>query len=262
MLYEGLLDKCMDKHFSKDIFTWLPWVGCNYKNSDTKFLIVGESNYGEGIENDRNFTRTVINDFQIEFLKPNRTFNNFDKLFNLESENQIKKFWSNAAFYDFIQRPMIDTYERPSKEDYHRSIETFYSIKDILKPDFILFIGIGAIDKVIKFGKSTINYQISNDKIDNCFPREIIFENGCKALAIHHTGRYFNQIAEWRNLVYKKFPELRNFISNIKKNSRLSKQHHSHSHTPQNRTSSHRSPVFLLLILYRIMYNIFDRRLV
>lgn len=230
MTYDNYITTKYDVKFNKPTFTWLPWVGRNYPNARIKLLIVGESNYGENpnkIEKDRKFTRTVIDDFQISFAKPNKTFNKFDELLDLESKEEIKNFWSNVAFYDFVQRAMLweedkdgkSKTEKPKPNDYRNGIPTFNSIIDILQPHFVLFIGVTSLDYVIKSNNPTIKTVFYRDKIGRTYPREVVLKNGCIVLAVNHTSdqRLSNiDIENWRTLIYQEFRGLKSFINSVK----------------------------------------------
>jgi|GEM_PF-3610962 len=229
MMYNDYITKEYDNFFSKETFTWLPWVGRNYPYAQIKLLIIGESNYDDNpdkIEKDRNFTRKVIDDFQISFAKMNQTFKGFDKLLDLKSKEEIRNFWSNVAFYDFVQRAMLwwedkhgkSNTEKPTPDDCRKGIVTFNSIIDILQPDFVLCIGVKSLDHVIKFNDPNISRVFDHDKIGSAYPREVKLQNGCKVLAVNHTSNQISNsdIEEWRKLIYQKFPGLKSFINDIK----------------------------------------------
>lgn len=230
MTYDNYITTKYDVKFNKPTFTWLPWVGRNYPNARIKLLIVGESNYGENpnkIEKNRKFTRTVIDDFQISFSNSTKFFEVLDKLFVLKSEEEIRNFWSNVAFYDFVQRPMQEEWvnkngkiekERPTPNDYRKGTATFNSIIDILQPDFVLFIGVTSLDYVKKFNDPNIRVFEHDKIIGNAYPREVKLQNGCKILAINHTSNRISgsNIEEWRELIYQTFRGLERFINDIK----------------------------------------------
>lgn len=132
--------------------TWYPWIGSNY--IENRLLIVGESHYAQG--EDGNFDLKCYNDY---LLDKNSTKNIVEQLINgsswiffrntynalLGTENIDKEaFWSNVAFYNFIQRPMQTIKDRPTKSDYYCGWNVFYELMKFIKPSHCLFLGSGS----------------------------------------------------------------------------------------------------------------------
>jgi hypothetical protein len=109
--------------------TWHPWVGSKYGKSDYgSLLLCGESHY-ESSEYDKNAT---INEIQ-RYLEPGATgrfWTMVGKHFNPEDSKSI---WENVAFANLVQRPMDDTKERPSEDDFKTIAPAFEALLE-LKP--------------------------------------------------------------------------------------------------------------------------------
>lgn len=187
----NLKTNAYDKQFDqiKDL-TWHPWIGSNYVGN--KLLIVGESHYAQdedgnfdlGCYNafikDRNTTISIVE----ELMKgSNWKFfqNTYNALFGTENINK-EAFWSNVAFYNFIQRPMETRLDRPSKADYSCGWDVFYEVLKVIKPSHCIFLGSGSAQYL---------YPVIKEK------KDIIFTaNKCTVERWHkRIGRYWGKVA-------------------------------------------------------------------
>ena len=202
-------DTSFDSQFDTiENLTWKPWVGKNYSNAEHKVLIIGESHYewpteSDGVPSthylaDDNFSRNSINSRCLKHLSGSKL--NEPKLFtnailsinNGISDELREKTWFNAAFYNFIQRPMKDHKNRPSREDFQNGWEVFENILDVVEPSYCIFLGldtansfnvnylknwktkgiVGFGNKAYKVGRPygrTVSFEKGNQKIDGVF---------------------------------------------------------------------------------------------
>lgn len=141
--YDELFDQIKE-------LTRYPWIGSNYK--ENRLLIVGESHYAQdentnsdldcynGFLKDKNRTISIVED-----LMNGSNWKTFQNTYPalVGSENIDKEaFWSNVAFYNFIQRPMNTRMDRPSKSDYCSGWDVFYEVLKVIKPSHCIFLGL------------------------------------------------------------------------------------------------------------------------
>ncbi len=127
--------------------TWLPWIGENYSiEPNQKVLVIGESHYADGVKgakdmmNDKNSTRNIVQVLAID----NHTikfFANIRRAIFGEHPAKPVAFWHSVAFYNFIQRCMIDKHHRPTNEDFSQGWDTFFNLIKVLQPQTCLFAG-------------------------------------------------------------------------------------------------------------------------
>jgi hypothetical protein len=133
------MEKYIDNSFDNDLLnvsglTWLPWIGKDFKKNKKRLLIVGESHYALG-DNDeeyqkrfqdatdtKSFTRECIYESPICGEWRNNTFDNIHRVV-LRSNNFDKEhFWEQIVFYNFIPRLMdYRVKERPNWDDFSSS---------------------------------------------------------------------------------------------------------------------------------------------
>lgn len=156
------MEKHIDNSFDNDLLnvsglTWLPWIGKDFKKNKKRLLIIGESHYSLG-DNDeeyqkrfqdatdnKTFTRECIYESPICGDWRNNTFDNIHRVL-LRSNNFDKEFfWEQVVFYNFIPRLMdYRVKERPTWVDFYSSWKTFIELIKILNPTDCVFIGVSA----------------------------------------------------------------------------------------------------------------------
>jgi len=169
---------------------WYPWIGSNYNKN--RLLIVGESHYAQ--DENGNFDLECYNDFLtdknttiniMERLLDGESWKMFQNTYNalLGTDNINKEaFWSNVAFYNFIQRPMQTIEDRPSKADSLCGWDVFYELLKVIKPSHCIFLG---------SGNSKYLYPVMKEK------KGIIFSDNKSTLEQWHKkiGRCWGKIA-------------------------------------------------------------------
>lgn len=154
--------------------TWLPWVGYNY--NENRLLLVGESHYAQGDNGkedldcynsflaDKNATISIVED----------VFNGSDWNFfknthyALTGSDNVDReaFWRNVAFYNFIQRPMNTTGDRPSAIDYKSGWKVFFEMLKVIKPTHCIFLGSSAADHLWALVEKNDDIEFIKDKCD------------------------------------------------------------------------------------------------
>jgi hypothetical protein len=114
-----------------------PWIGANYENPKYgKFLILGESHYGDVDSINSNFTTEVLEEYLSgEYYPAYRIYSNLGLIFN---ENDKYELWNNCAYANLIQHFMNDKDAQPSSAQLESIIPAFWELLELLKPDKII----------------------------------------------------------------------------------------------------------------------------
>lgn len=169
-----------DTEFGKiEPLKWKPWVGENYYLGK-KLLIVGESHYSWTNEkdtpekvhsciNDPAWTRIFVENHGIKGINLNKhpVLRNIEKtLFNPQSATVRNRqmLWRCVSYYNFVQEPMDTIKHRPQKDDWQKGWNTFFKVVDILKPNYILFCGVSALNEQPFFYEALKNNAFKCDK--------------------------------------------------------------------------------------------------
>ena len=129
----------------------LPWIGRNYINNEPKVLILGDTHYAinmDGSFSEEGYQEFMQEESTINIVKcaleegPWSFFSGLHRLFHLTNDNDLKKFWSNVAFYNFVQEVMHSKDSIPSDDNFSEAWICFCDVIDIINPDFCLFLGV------------------------------------------------------------------------------------------------------------------------
>ncbi|MGJ1507888.1 uracil-DNA glycosylase family protein [Sphingobacterium siyangense] len=207
-----------------DSITWYPYIGKYYAKSDFKILMVGESHYKNPddpreIWKSKDFTRVIVGELGVnmDFYNNIKFFKQINQLFNWNG--QEFGIWNQAAFYNFIQRPLATKHDRPSKTDFLTGWKSFEKIIEILKPNLCVFLGSAAantfnesfakgnkVDKTIKW-HDNINrtYLKTSSLINEDMETNLIF--------IKHPSQYIS-LDKWREKLVEFHPEIKAHLAN------------------------------------------------
>lgn len=199
----------------------LPWIGRNYINNEPKVLILGDTHYAinmDGSFSEEGYQEFMQEESTINIVKcaleegPWSFFSGLHRLFHLTNDNDLKKFWSNVAFYNFVQEVMHSKDSIPSDDNFSEAWICFCDVIDIINPDFCLFLGVRsetAIASIIECCGGNYFIQNGMEKCNGVFPRygEIETKNGTKTrfIAIKHPSKYFSH-EEWNKFLYHEEP--------------------------------------------------------
>jgi hypothetical protein len=138
---------------------WLPYIGKNHKNLTTgkKLLIIGESHYLPNKAEDwyedvkkRLFTREIfiMNQINQSIDDMGKVLRNIQKILLNDdlSDDQKNKLWNSVSYYNFIQKVLDSSKDRPIEGDYIIGWDTFFKVIEVLNPDYCLFCGVSAIN--------------------------------------------------------------------------------------------------------------------
>ena len=228
--YYELCDKSFDQAFQEvEGLSRYPWVGCLFaeKSNNCRPLIIGESHYATDGKNfsqeafeetkDKNFTREVVNCVIKNKCMCQPTWNMYEGLlqtFLKVSPENVKDFWSKVSFYNFIQRVMKSSDEKPTNDDKRIGWKCLGDVIKVLEPTLIIIVGVrndGGSDAINDDTICLKDFQDDKDyKINNCRPRigKIILHNKeIPITLIKHTSRGYNP-DQWREYLTKRNPDL------------------------------------------------------
>ena len=226
--YYELCDCKFDTAFDKiSTLNRYPWVGSNYSESNCRLLILGESHYATDGKNfsqeafeeaqDKNFTRGVVNCVIRNKSMSQLTWKMYEGLlqtFQKLSPEDVKDFWSKVSFYNFIQRVMKSSDEKPTDEDKRIGWKCLGDVIKVLEPTSIIIVGVrndGGSDALNDETVCLKDFQDDKDyKINNCRPRigRIILHNKEIPLTmIKHSSQGYNP-DQWREYLIKRVPEI------------------------------------------------------
>jgi len=169
---------------------------------------------------DRQYTRDVVYEALMYHEWSTPTLDNIPKLLFKTSEIDRVRFWSDSAFYNFIQRPMHykkDNPERPSWNDFLLGWKVFAEVVRIIQPRYCLFIGVSAANS---FNDSMTNQNLSfapavwTEKISRTWARKAKVEidgTTTELCFVQHTGKYFSW-SQWHDYLQTNHSELINCL--------------------------------------------------
>lgn len=222
-------DKSFDGDFERMIefghLRWKPWIGAEWKSSERRILVVGESHYAtkpgaensqeriEEWENDSESTCEIVCEVGVDEWYSSRFFGNLHRaLLGTDVHGPSRtNLWRHLAFCNFIQRPMRDSRERPSPDEFFEGWRHFMELLKRLRPETVLFVGVSAANA---FGGAMstlgIGHKMNVESMRNgAYPRDfsVTFDGmSVRMLAIRHVSQYFAW-ETWRDYLAKKLPE-------------------------------------------------------
>ncbi len=226
-----MTDKHCSNAFDSDFngikgLTWLPWVGRRFSKrpQGVRLLIVGESCYdwpeeggGKDALQKPKFTRRMVSEHAITRKRRSPTFANLALLLLGTGQYERERFWRDVAFYNLVQRPMYDRWERPNGEDFVSGWSTFTDVIRILKPSHALFIGVSAFN----FFSYSMNGQNADftevqwaEQVGRTYGRKASISTGSEVVAligVQHTGKFFSWY-RWRDYLGRHHRDLTAFI--------------------------------------------------
>jgi len=187
---------------------WYPWIGDKYfdLSPEERILIMGESHYSlndpikiKHWDTNKEQTKNVI----LDLLKDSFTSQTHSRFHKLLFENDTlearERFYQYVGFINIVQRAMINYQknyiEKPRKQDFRDGWEVILSTLKVLRPRYVLCIGVQAANSFDSINDSDIESKKLHwfDKINNTYPRKgiIKFKDGheCTFLFLKHMGR-------------------------------------------------------------------------
>jgi hypothetical protein len=218
-----------DAEFNRIVgLTWLPWVGEAYAKlpAGRRVLIVGESHYAgwdnpadaensiKDLESYREFTREVVHESLMLAKWTTRTLSTMHQLFYAPEDRNA--LWSDLCFYNFVQKAMNytgDNRQRPAWKDFWDGWGVFLGVVEVLKPDYVLFIGVEAANHFNGFMTECKREHGSvelPEKVGSAYARTARLTVGGTQVPLHfikHCGSYFST-SHWSDYLHRNAREL------------------------------------------------------
>lgn len=225
-----LLSRYDDAFSTVQNLTWLPWTGSSFpqRAADKKLLVVGESHYfwravtPEEILAERNKpkdpqeTRSMVTEALVDREWSTPTLDAIPKLLFETREIDRARFWSDSAFYNFVQRHMHykkGNPERPTGDDFVSGWKVFIEVVRILQPSHCLFIGVSAaysFDDCMRTQNVSFVPAVWTQRISRTWGRKAKIEIDGKTTElcfVQHAGKYFSW-KKWHVYLLTIHPEL------------------------------------------------------
>ncbi len=214
-----------DSHFEEiKSLTWFPWVGSSYKDENPKMLIVGESNYEWGNNSQKYLEDAKFNRFTIKW-RIDREKTDAKILSNIEkalfgqtttSVEESRNLWKKCSYYNLIQKAMKDKKTRPLENDYKEGWEVFFSVIEVLKPNYVLLCSTTALNKykeqfnaeMLKNSYSQVEIK-QYEKVGNINAGYVKIQKGdyvVKILFIRQASSFFSW-TRWHEYIKKYFSD-------------------------------------------------------
>lgn len=219
-----ILNTSLDSIFMEKKFSWLPWLGKDYFDQKNRFLIIGESQYGEenpekikSLENEK-FTRFCVQEQAVDRMKSYQTkrvkiYSNLHQIIVGNDHFPTEKLWSKISYYNFLQKSMLTVKHRPNNEDFMNSTQYFFEMLNILKPKYCLVCGVGSINS-IRIKAESFNFKLTpleyHEKISRVRPRTFNLINRdyeVELIFIQHPSHHFSY-SKWRKFLTIKAQDL------------------------------------------------------
>ncbi len=194
---------------------YLPYVGASFNATNPKVLIVGESVYNWGENNEEKegvnkrlesdtFAREVAYGHGIRNYDIDRPFvRNIERFYlnkKQPTENEKIDFWKSIAFHEFVQRPMSSIKERPNNQDYKLGGKLLIKVIEILKIENVIFLG--TEQKKIKNIQNVmpVAFELNFAEINRTCPKVLKLDNSLnsKIYFVKHPSSFFSW-EDWGN---------------------------------------------------------------
>lgn len=231
--YLYLSDTQFDNVFDKiELLERYPWVGCNFASSSNRPLIIGDSHYAtektifsqEAFDEfkDKKSTRGIVSTVIDDICKGDSTFRmhvGLMKTFINVTPDNVKDFWSKIAFYNFIQRVMHNSSEKPNNDDKKKGWRCLADVVKVLHPTSIIITGIrnwygldvlDEIEGVVRKGW----FWDTSLKINRVNPGKatiILSDEEIPMTIIRHTSQYYNTNA-WHDYLMQTDVRLMSYL--------------------------------------------------
>lgn len=211
------------QELEKEGVKFLPWIGDEYekgiyydengklqcgtdKDKGKKVLVLGESFYwnDEDDGNGKMFIHDLIKDLvnpESEFQPYMRTFTKFERAMTGKPWEEEKKkekrsdFWEHIMFYDYVQEPLKYPRLSPTDKQFKKSVNAFWKILDVYKPDWIIAWGMRLYNHLPQEGEQGEDIEFGEESVETW-----IYKENIRVVPIYHPAApsFSNQI--WYNI--------------------------------------------------------------
>ena len=188
---------------------WLPWVGIDFDESNSKTIVLGESTYNwkpsdpkvqERI-NKNDHLRVLHQDHAIKPTSKSKFVRNIERaIFQIKKPTSESKlsFWNSVVYHNLVLRYMPTIKSRPKYTDYKRGWEVYLTLIDTIKAKECLVYGLESkkyksLIDLLKEQNIDYEYKKLSTKVERSYPRVIEFKNiPHKILFIRHPSSHFS----------------------------------------------------------------------
>ena len=188
---------------------WLPWIGSNFDESNSRTMILGESTYNWD-PNDPYVAERISKNDHLRILHKNHAINterNSSYVRNIEraifqakkpSKEDKLNFWTSVAYHNLVLRHMPTLKDRPTYNDYKRGWEKYLLLIDVLNLKESVVYGLeskkyNSLIDTLKVQNITYEYKKLKTKVGNSYPRVIEIKNiSHKMIFIRHPSSFFS----------------------------------------------------------------------
>lgn len=221
-----------DKQLQEGGVHFLPWIGEKYdkgiyydKNGEVqygggngkKILVLGESHYCAKEEDGTpDLTRCVIGDYispeneeqwKEQWEPYKNTYTKFERGMagkSLAAGVEKQDFWKHVVFYNYLQKPLTGPRTFPDEKDFKMSENAFFTVLDIIAPDYIIVWGIRLYNNLPQVGEQGDDLEVFLDT-DECYSFETWKYQTRKGkvvpvLGIYHPSSSFDWVF-WNKIV-------------------------------------------------------------
>lgn len=220
IMMDEVIDTSYDEAIQQIGLPWLPWVGKDYKNSNVKTLILGESvyNYRKNTEKDssvilerENLRRLHMNHGVTGKYKDSRYLQNFQRAAlgkKSPSREQVVGLWKSVAYHNLVLKMLPSRNSRPSKNDYIQGWEKFLELSELLKFNKCIVYGLEyrKIDALLGvLGRDSILAKKKLPAVGRNQPYTLKARHNDKEidfLFIRHPSAFFSW-KDWREVIHQ-----------------------------------------------------------
>lgn len=190
-----------------------PWVGNSYLSgiNGNKIMVLGESHYcAKESDATPDMTNRIITDLfnpDSEHEGYKNTYTKFIRAlsgdFSLSSAEAKKKWWNKILFYNYVQFPISEAREAPSKAEFADSSPAFFEILEKFRPDCILVWGKRLYNNLPRQGHQLPDLVLPDGTSIETWGYEISQGHTVRLLPITHPSSAFSP--EYWNGVFREF---------------------------------------------------------
>lgn len=219
-IFESDFDTSFDDQLGDiDGVNRLPWVGVNYKDTNLKTLVLGESVYdwnpkdpsSAGRISDSDNLRKLHKAHAFDFKRNSKFVRNIERaIYSKKTPTNEEKaeFWSSVVYHNLVSRVIKTKKHRPAYVDYYFGWKTFDKLTSVFDVDQVIVYGLESVKiKAFKdyFKDAGITHlQSSNlEKVGRFKPKKFIIEKdgrNISILFIRHPSAFFSW-KKWSSVI-------------------------------------------------------------
>lgn len=218
-IHEENVDESYDNTLNSiSNLVWLPWIGRNFKRTNKKTMILGESFYNSTRKErreDKEFLRRHIQRNALNYNSSENFVRNIERaIFCVKnpSNRDTDIFWRSTIYHNLVLRRMPTLEHRPTFNDYKKGWETFLELAKELEIEQCIVYGLEgkklkAIKTILKEKEVSFKTRKLETKIGRTSPRvmDIVVQDvPVKVIFIRHPSAFFSW-KKWGEILRSEF---------------------------------------------------------